>query len=473
MTRRFLLMMCALVASVAPASASDGTGQSSLATVRHFSASIETLVRQVSPSVVQVLVTGYGPLESSGNGDADLVIGRQRSIGSGVIVDPEGYIVTNAHVVSGGRRIEVVLADDRTDSPIHSLTSARGETVEARVVGVAREVDLALLKVERKKLRAIPLADYDSLRTGQLVFAFGSPEGLRNSVTMGVVSAVARQPDPDHPMVYIQTDAPINRGNSGGPLVNAGGELVGINTFMLSDSGGSEGLGFAIPSAVVNVTVEQLRRYGHLHRGELGLDVQTITPDLARGLGLARNRGLIVSDVAGGGPAERAGLKPEDVIVGVDGAPMDTTVELAFHLYTRGAEDHVRLDVLRGRKQTVVDVPIVERAHDLDRLADRVDPERNLVRQLGILGVAIDGEIGQMLTALRLPFGVIVAARAQDSGASDVALSAGDIIHAVNGIAIATLDDLRSALNALQARSPVVLQVERDGKLSFVTFELD
>ncbi len=154
-----------------------------------------------------------------------------------------------------------------------------------------------------------------------MVFAFGSPEGLRNSVTMGVVSAVARQPDPDSPLVYVQTDTPINPGNSGGPLVDADGGLVGINTFILSSSGGNQGLGFAIPAGVVAYAYPQLVKYGHIHEPEIGAILQTITPELAAGLHLARDFGVIVSDVAPGGPADQAGLRIQDIIISVDGNP--------------------------------------------------------------------------------------------------------------------------------------------------------
>jgi serine protease Do len=465
-----VLAALSLALLVSRSAAADPAGTDPL---RTFSDAIEALVKRVSPSVVQVLVTGYGPLEEAG-GNTDLVIGRQRSIGSGAVIDADGYIVTNAHVIAGGQRIEVVLPGAAADeAPMRSLTNGRGRVVEARVIGVATEVDLALLKVDASGLPSMRVADYDTLRTGQLVFAFGSPEGLRNSVTMGVVSAVARQPDPDHPMVYIQTDAPINRGNSGGPLVNSSGELVGINAFILTDSGGSQGLGFAIPSAIVSVACSQLRKYGHLHRGEIGVDVQTITPDLARGLGLARDRGVIVSDLAPDGPADASGLKVRDIILSVDGMPTDTLVELAFHLYRSRAGDSLRLSVIRDQQPLVIDVPVIERPPDLDRLVDRVDPETSLVRELGILGLTIDEDIGRMLPSLRLPFGVVVAARAQDSRTADVSLSTGDVIHTVNGQAVVNLPGLRSILSSLEPHSAVVLQIEREGKFSFVAFELD
>jgi serine protease Do len=181
-------------------------------------------------------------MQEGESSEAALVIGRLRSIGSGVIVDPNGYILTNAHVLKGAQRVQVVLPIPVVGvSPDLSTLNARGRTLDARILGQSRETDLAVLKIEAKGLPALPIGKYGNLRQGEMVFAFGSPGGLQNSVTMGVVSAVARQPDPDSPMVYIQTDAPINPGNSGGPLVDVDGELVGVNTFILTQSGGNEG----------------------------------------------------------------------------------------------------------------------------------------------------------------------------------------------------------------------------------------
>jgi len=446
----------------------------SIDALKHLSQSVEALVTRVSPSVVQVLVSGYGPVEDPGRTDADVVIGRQRSMGSGVIIDPDGFIITNAHVVSSAQRVQVVVpAVYAVEPALRSLVSARGRTVDARVVGIAPEVDLALLKIELSGLPALPMANYDEVRQGQMVFAFGSPEGLRNSVTMGVVSAIARQPDADHPMVYIQTDAPINRGNSGGPLVNVDGEVVGINAFILTDSGGSQGLGFAIPSAVVNVAYPQLRKYGYLHRTEIGVQVQTITPDLARGLGLPKDSGLIVSDLLPEGPAQAAGLRIQDVIESVDDMPMNSLLELAFHLYTRNAGDRLKLAVRRGGERVLFDVPVVERPGDLERLSDLGDPETNRINQLGVVGIPIDDSIAPMVPNLRIPSGVIVAGRSQGSRAADVSLSAGDIIHALNGTSISNIQELRTALDAIEPHGAAVLQVERAGKLSFVALQLD
>lgn len=200
---------------------------------------LEGLAEKVSQGVVQVLVTGYGPVEENSRTETAL-IARQRAIGSGVVVDPSGYIMTNAHVVEGARRIRVVLPVPLSEGATLEPEGKR-HILEAKLVGIHSESDLALLKVtSAKELPALPLETATRVRQGQLVFAVGSPEGLQNTITMGVVSSVARQPDPNKGMGYIQTDAPINPGNSGGPLVDMNGHVVGINTFILSGSGGAK-----------------------------------------------------------------------------------------------------------------------------------------------------------------------------------------------------------------------------------------
>ncbi len=463
-----------IVVSVLAVAGSAYAAEPATDSFRQFSTSVQSLVQRVSPSVVQVLVSGYTPIDEDHAGDTDVVLGKQRSLASGVVVDPDGFVMTNAHVVAGGQRIQVVLPGAPADaSPMRSLVASRGRTVDARVVGLSREVDLALLKVDATGLPALPLADYDRLRQGELVFAFGSPEGLRNSVSMGVVSAVARQPDADHAMIYIQTDAPINHGNSGGPLVNVNGEVVGINTFILSESGGSEGLGFAIPSAIVDVAFRQLRSYGHLHQGQIGANLQTVTPELARGLELSRDWGVIVSDLLPDGPAERAGIRVKDIVLSIDGRPIESLPGLAFSLYARNAGDRLNVGVLRGERELTFDVPVIERPHEVDHLADTVDPSRAMIRQLGILGLAVDDKVARMLPDLRMPTGVVVAARTADSHGADTSLAAGDVIHEVNGRPVASVAALRTELDAVKAHSPVVLQIEREGVLRFVALDLD
>ncbi len=219
-------------------------------------------------------------------------------------------------------------------------------------MGITTELDLAVLKVEGLKLPALPLATYTEVRQGEMVFAFGSPNGLRNSLTHGLVSAVARQVDPDSPQIFVQTDAPINPGNSGGPLVNIRGEVVGVNTFILSQSGGNEGLGFAIPSATARTVYRQLRQYGYLRRQEVGMSIQTITESMASALGLSRDHGVIVSDVWPGGPAEAAGLAVGDILVSVDGQPAENVPTVTYGFRLRDSPNNVQLVVLRGRRRS-------------------------------------------------------------------------------------------------------------------------
>lgn len=463
---RLLPAILALLGSAARTSQAQNRAPDDL---RKLNQSVDALIKKVSPSVVQILVTGYGPLEEGDRGNTTSIIGRQRAIGSGFVIDESGYVMTNAHVVNGAERVQVVLPNPTAEGSLEAALSTRTRLAPARIVGVSKELDLAVIKVDAGKLPALPLADYRKLGQGEMVFAFGSPEGLRNSVTMGVVSAVARQTDPDSPMVYIQTDAAINPGNSGGPLVNVDGEVIGVNTFILSQSGGNEGLGFAIPSGVVNVAYRELRKFGHLHRAQIGVGLQTVTPTLAAALNLPRDYGVIISDVLPDSPALASGLQIGDVLVAVDGRPAENLPFVAFHFFALEYGQKVHLDVLRGKERLAFDVPVAPPPRDTDQVAALADPEKNLVSTLGILGVEIDQRIAAMVPELRDPFGIVVAARS--TGATvEVPLLAGDVIRTLNGQPMTTLDRLRSALKALPPAAPVALQIQRDQKLLFISF---
>ncbi len=440
-----------------------------------FNESLQELSARVSPSIVQVQVTGYRAL-SEKNQDEASMIGRQRSLGSGVIVDADGYIITNAHVVKGAQRVRVVLTPATAGESQVRASLGLGDhnpPIDARIIGIAPTIDIALLKIEQKDLPAIGFADYTKLKKGELVLAFGNPEGLENSVSMGVVSAVARQADPDVPSVYIQTDAPINPGNSGGPLVNTNGELVGINTFILTESGGSQGLGFAIPSSVVEFVYHELRKYGRVHRSVIGTELQEITPDLAAGLSLKKERGVVVSDVEPDGPAEKAGLQIQDVLLSLDGRAIGSVPLAEMIVSTRPAGAVVKAEVLRGAQTLTLTIPVAEQKNDVDQLGDLVDPQKDLVAKLGIFAVQIDDDLAKQLEDLREPSGVIVAAMAADSLGVEADLQPGDVIHALNGKPVTTLDGLRAALKALPTGAAGVLQVERDNKYMYVTFEMD
>lgn len=440
--------------------------------LHQLNSSIEALVQQVSPAVVQIIVTGYGSTEESDRGQTSVVIGRQRAIGSGVIVDTEGYIVTNAHVLNGAEKIEVFVPSQPAarDSPDASY-GPQGKSYQARIVGITREIDLAVIKIEAHGLLALSLSKPALPSQGEVVFAFGSPEGLRNTVTMGVVSSVARQPDPDSPLVYVQTDTPINPGNSGGPLVNADGNLVGINTFIFSTSGGNQGLGFAIPAGIVAFAYPQLLKYGHIHQPEIGVIVQTITPELAAGLHLQRDFGVIVSDVLPGSSADSAGLRIQDIIISVNGTMTGSLPLFTHSLYMYGSGERVTLQVLRGSQQMQLQVPLMDRPHKADSLTDLADPKKNLVRRLGILAIELNLDLARSLPDLRIPTGVIVAARTLGAE-QEIPLQTGDVIHALNGTTITTLDGLREGLTKLKPGDPVALLVERFGQLIYVSFLL-
>ena len=435
-----------------------------------LSATIERLVARVRPAVVQVLTTAYVTGETARPG---ALLATQRASGSGVLVSPDGYIVTNAHVVEGARRVQVVLAPPGPEpSAPRSIVKPPGRALGAQVVGIDQESDLALLKVVETGLPFLPLGDSEALRQGQIVVALGSPLGLEGSVTFGVVSAVARQVKPDGRMVYIQTDAPINPGNSGGPLLDAEGQVVGINSFILTQSGGSEGIGFAAPSNIVRTVIDQLRKTGRMRRGEIGVVAQTITPTLAAGLGLAQTWGVVLADVTPDGPGAAAGLRVADIVLTLDGKVTENARQFLVNLYPHAVGDTVILEVLRGTERRKVPVAVVERPSDPARLADLVSPERNVVGRLGILGLDLDDALLRLLGPLRAGAGVVVAAAAPDSGSAQDPLRPGDVIYTVNQQSVTSVESLRGLLAKVGAGEAVVLQVERAGALRYIGFEM-
>jgi serine protease Do len=445
-----------------------------------FSDSVQALAARVAPSVVQISVTRYAPREDADGGRTGVVLGRQQSVGSGAIIDPDGYIVTNSHVVANALRIRVNLAPKIAgsgDKPDQTLTSTLAQAlappVEATLIGVFKELDVALIKISAKNLRALRFADYRKLRQGQVVFAFGSRQGLGNSMSMGVVSSVARQPNPDSPFVYIQTDASINPGDSGGPLVNTAGEIVGLDTLILTQSGGSEGIGFAIPSPLIQLVSAQLRKYGHMHRQLIGVGVQAITPTMTSALSLPRDSGVLISDITPGGPAESAGVKLNDVVAAVDGRAVENVPMFVTALLSHPAGQKVKMDLVRGTEMMSMEVEAVEESHNSDRLSDLIDPEKNRVRPLGIIGVAIDKDTEPLFPGLRGPYGVIVVALSASAAASATGLEVGDVIHEINGTAVSSLEGLRTAMEKFKRGDAVALFIERDGKLQYLAYEVE
>jgi serine protease Do len=456
------------LAAVCPAPAAEPRA----ARLGEVSQAIEALAAAVSPAVVEIAVSGVGPSEGM---EASGVVGQRRQTGSGVLLSADGEIVTNAHVIAGARRIVVTVAmPPDPPFPGRSILRPAGRRLEARVVGVDLETDLALLDIAIERTPFLRFGDSDLLRPGQLVVAVGSPLGLENSVTLGVVSAVGRQLEPESRMAWVQTDAPINPGNSGGALVNAAGELVGISTLIFSQSGGSEGIGFASPSNIVRHVVEQLRDFGAVRRGDVGATAQTITPAIATALGLDRTWGVILSDVRPRGPAEAAGLRPGDVVLELDGKVMENGRQLDVNLYRSAPGSQARFLIQRAGQQRTVTVAVSERENDPARFAAMVSRAESAVPRLGIHALEIEPQIAQMIPWLREPGGVIVAALSMNAPWSeDGGLRAGDVIHRANGKAVPTLAALRSLVDAQSAGAPLVLHVNRQGTLHFVTLELE
>jgi serine protease Do len=440
--------------------------------LRDLNNSIERVVTQVSPAVVQIAVTGYGPAEDQVHTETAKIT-RQRAIGAGIIVDPDGYIITNAHVVEGAQRIRVILPPAPAGSSLDVQPIHAGQIMDAKLLGTHKQADLALLKIEATNLPSVHLRNDVRVHQGELVLAIGSPEGLRDSVTMGVVSSVARQPDPDNPMVYIQTDAALNPGNSGGPLVDVDGNVVGINTLIFSKGGGSEGLGFAIPAEIVNFDYQHLRKYGRVQRVAIGAKAQNITPTLAAGLGLARSWGAIISNINPDGLAGAAGLQMEDVVVAVDDRPIIALPDFVAALYLHPADRVLKIDVLRGTRPMSFKVPVTVYHDKIDELSEVPDLQRNLVRELGIFVTDLDEKVKPLLHSVHSDSGIVVIAQSAGPNGMDTGLQPGDIICAIAHTPLRSVAQLRATLSTFKSGDPVVLQVERDGKLQFLAFEMD
>ena len=451
---------------VSPSLCASAHGAPSL---QAFSKQLASLSETISPSVVQVLGTGLTPVNESGE---RVLLGEERRVGSGLIVTRDGYIVTNAHVVADAQRLWVRLSPiyTRAGRERVSILDNVGAALPATLIGFDQETDVAVLKVAAKDLRPAPWGDSDKVRRGHVVMAFGSPLGLEGSMSMGVVSAVARQMSPENPMIYIQTDAPINTGNSGGPLVSVRGEVVGINSFIISESGGSDGIGFAIPSEIVRTVYRQLREHGRVIRGVIGVQTQTITPVLARALHLSVDYGVIISDVLKDGPAERAGIAVGDVILTLQGEPLENGRQFDVSVYHYSIGEEVTLEVLRGRKTHKVKVRVTLRTDDFVPNPSRIDPVNNLVMELGVL-VVETLERGTAHQEAKL--GVMVAGFAPTTGVHGRAFMIGDVIHSINRVPITSVEQLRTYTQKLENGEPLAVHVRRKDRMLFLPLTVD
>ncbi len=386
-----------------------------------------------------------------------------QSAGSGVILDPNGYIVTNNHVVEGATQITVTLSD-RREFP-------------AKVVGTDPKTDLAVVKIEAKDLPALKWADYDKLQVGDLVLAIGSPFGLSSTVTLGIISALGRGnvgiADYED---FIQTDAAINPGNSGGALVNMNGELIGINTAIFSRTGGSEGIGFAIPSSIAFDIVDSLTKTGKVVRGWMGVAIQEITPALAKSFKLPEQRkGVLISDVNENGPSHAAGIKRGDVVVAFNGKDVQSVSQLRNLVARTGVGKDAEIKVLREGKEQTLKVKVAERPTD-EILArkepaptvptETVKPPDNVLAALKVQ--ALDATTMSQLNIPAKTTGVVVSAVAAGTSAEEAGLQRGDVIQEINHEAVKTLEEYQKVAAKVKKDEMAVLLLSRQGNSLFV-----
>lgn len=383
---------------------------------------------------------------------------KEQSLGSGVIVSEDGYIVTNNHVIEKAEEIKVLLSNKRD--------------FKAKLIGADPKTDIAVIKIEAKGLAALPWGDSDNLRVGEVVFAIGNPFGLNQTVTMGVISAVGRAnvgiADYED---FIQTDAAINPGNSGGALINAKGELVGINTAILSRTGGYQGIGFAVPSNMARQVMESLIKHKKVVRGWLGVSIQEVTSDLAEEFGVKELKGALVSGVVKGSPADKAGIKQGDVILRYNGKDVEDTGHLRNMVSQTAIGSKVKIRLLRKRQDMEVEVVIAELPK---KLAEAASPEESAdgggsEALSGIYVRELTPDLARRFGIDENESGVVIVKVDRASRAFGAGLRPGDIILQVNQKDVATLEDYKKAASSIKSKDRVLLLIRRKGQDMFVT----
>ena len=436
---------------------------------------METVAARVTPSIVNVAVTSKVSAEQAGAegedqgdnsnpmqqffGQMGPMFGQrmqpqiEHGIGTGVIVSPDGYIVTNNHVVNGATDIRVTLSDRRI--------------LPAKLIGTDPLTDLAVIKVEGSNFPSVPWGDSKQLHPGQTVLAFGNPYGFRFTVTRGIVSALNR-PNPEadarKPGEYIQTDAAINPGNSGGPLVNVRGEVVGINTFLISPSGSFAGMGFAIPTQIVEPTVAQLMKNGKIEHGYMGVGISDVTPENAKFFDMKNANGAVVTEVTPDAPGAKAGLKAGDVITGINGQEINTAGELQMKVQQQQPGSTIKLSVMRDGKDMTVPVT-VEKMGGKDNLesasADKGKP------RWGVGISDLNSDVRQQIQAPSQVQGAVVQKVMPGSPADDAGLRPGDVIQSVNRTATPNAQSVQQALASVPKGDSVMLRVWSNGGSTF------
>jgi len=387
---------------------------------------------------------------------------KEQSLGSGVIVSEDGYIVTNNHVIEKAQEIKVLLSNKKD--------------YKAKVIGADPKTDIAVIKIEAKGLSFLPWGDSNKLKVGEIVFAIGNPFGLNQTITMGVISAVGRAnvgiADYED---FIQTDAAINPGNSGGALVNSRGELIGINTAILSRSGGYQGIGFAVPSSMSRQVMDSLIKYKKVVRGWLGVSIQEVTSDLAEEFGVKDLKGALVSGVLKGSPAEKSGIKQGDVILSFNGKTVEDTGHLRNMVSQTPIGTAVVLKVLRQKKETDIEVKVAELPKKMSDAAVPSEGDQNDNSQeessvlSGLVVRELTPELGQRFGYGENEKGVVVIKVDAGSKLYEAGIRPGDIVLQINQVNTSTLSEYKRVASKLKAKDRLLLLIHRKGQDLFVT----
>ena len=388
-----------------------------------------------------------GPNGGGGGDDGDR---PSASLGSGFIISSDGYVLTNAHVVDGANVVTVKLTDKRE--------------YKAKVVGADKQSDVAVLKIDAKDLPTVKIGDPRSSKVGQWVVAIGSPYGFDNTVTSGIISAKSRSLPDENYTPFIQTDVPVNPGNSGGPLFNLQGEVIGINSMIYSQTGGFQGLSFAIPINEAMKVKDDLVKTGHVSRGRLGVAVQSVNQTLADSFGMKKPQGALVSSVDPGGPAAKGGLQPGDVILSVNG--VDVADSSALPSQIAGIKPGTQADVQVWRDKSTKDLKVTIGSLSDAKVASNDDG--GPAQMQGRLGVAVRPLTPQEKSGASVSHGLLV----QDASgaAASAGIQPGDVILAVNGRSVSSIDQLKQAVSA--AGNSIALLIQRDNSQIFVPVDL-
>jgi serine protease Do len=458
--------------AAAPAPSAAPLDDNSVSALLALDNAMETLAARVTPAIVNVAVTSKTKVDDQAQAEIPDEMRRffgpgfnfphqqgpqvEHGIGSGVIISPDGYIVTNNHVVDGAVDMRVTMSDRRV--------------LSAKLIGTDPLTDLAVIKVDGHNLPSVPWGDATKLRPGQTVLAFGNPFGLRFTVTRGIVSALNR-PNPSasdarKPGQFIQTDAAINPGNSGGPLVDARGEVVGINTFLISNSGTFSGMGFAIPTQIVRPTVEALIRDGKVSHGYMGLGITDVTPENAKFFNSNDNRGAIVTQVEANSPAAKAGLKVGDLITSINGHEVSDASQLQVMVGQTHPGTTIKLTVNREGKDMEVPVTL-EKMGARDNSEDESASSETGKPRWGLGLGDITPDVRQQLEAPDDVKGAVVERVLPGSPADNAGLRPGDVILSVNRHQTASVSDVKKALADIPKGQDALLLVRSNGGNTF------